>query len=748
MVHGRNLVLSLSVILAMACWSAPIKAERLPKISMERVVNALPNSSFECGGAGWGYVKEKSSDGEPFELLGQCDRSQSFSGKSSWKLTLSADHPLMNYAASFFAVVSRIPSLQIGNEGWISVAPGKPYVLSAYVRSDRPELSAHCTIVEVDGRQESRSFKVGEGWQRIEVAHRPKGEQVYCVIGFTPSASDHPDGTLWIDAVQFERGEAATPYQPRSDVEARVETGVAGNIFTDPAQGIRFQLKAYNASSDPQALSGQLSVSDFSGHTVWEKKIDIKLPPQQAVAEPYAVLPGRQGFFRVNWKPDDGVAQSVRCAVIESYKEDDSLFGFNCAFSREYLLRLSHVAGMRWWRDWAAQWDVVQEKKNAPFDFHAPDLDVDYILGAGGRPLVLLPTPTAVWDADDTPERRRPTLTWWTETRGKSGKLNEYQLRRAMMSLKPKDVKDFADYVRATVKHYQGRVTDYEILNEAVCIRVYALPFSSGYKVSDYIDLLKPAYQAAKEADPNCRIVGGLDCNPTSKYEAQFVKEGGLQWCDIHDYHAYLSLERAEAVEPDYKAQWEQMKKLGQAKPIWVTEFGIYGEDDPTAVTSGMLANDPAMSRAVRPDELTASVDIVQYCTMMFANGVRKVFFQAGVNDAGLHGRSEGNIFFEYGGAPRKMYPAVAVLARLLGPDFEFARKWDKPEGVHAYEFRSHGRTVVILWTRKANAPKLEVPSGFQAFDLMGNPLDNGAVIPGEVPLYLVGRLSADQLRH
>ena len=76
---------------------------------------------------------------------------------------------------------------------------------------------------------------------------------------------------------------------------------------------------------------------------------------------------------------------------------------------------------------------------------------------------------------------------------------------------------------------------------------------------------------------------------------------------------------------------------------------------------------------------------------MMCANGVRKVFFHAGMRwrVARRHG---GYIFFEYGGAPRKMYPAVAVLARLLGPDFEFVRKWDKPEKVHAYEFRSRGR--------------------------------------------------------
>ena len=41
------------------------------------------------------------------------------------------------------------------HEGWIHVQPGQPYVLSAYVKSDRPGLPAHCTIVEADGQRGS-----------------------------------------------------------------------------------------------------------------------------------------------------------------------------------------------------------------------------------------------------------------------------------------------------------------------------------------------------------------------------------------------------------------------------------------------------------------------------------------------------------------------------------------------------------------------------------------------------------------
>ena len=103
----------------------------------------------------------------------------------------------------------------------------------------------------------------------------------------------------------------------------------------------------------------------------------------------------------------------------------------------------------------------------------------------------------------------------------------------------------------------------------------------------------------------------------------------------------------------------------------------------------------------MRPDELTASADMVRWNAVLFANGVRTVFYHSADNPA-LRNVSTYNIFFQYGGAPRKMYPAVAVMSRMLGPDFEFVQKWDKPENTHAYEFRSRGRTVVVVWTRKS----------------------------------------------
>ena len=105
---------------------------------------------------------------------------------------------------------------------------------------------------------------------------------MYCTVGFSASDNSKPEGTLWINAVQFERGETASPYRPRAEVEApwrRTPRAIFSPI----------RPRASASSSRPttprrsrRPLSGRLSVTDFWGHTVWEEKTELKLQPQQA----------------------------------------------------------------------------------------------------------------------------------------------------------------------------------------------------------------------------------------------------------------------------------------------------------------------------------------------------------------------------------------------------------------------------------------------------------------------------------
>lgn len=714
--------------------TAPPKRQWLPVISTDGTTNALANSSFE-GGEGWGCSAGEYLDwtADVFRRVGQWDQSQAFHGKRSWKVTLSADKPLKIYGGHSM-LAPDVRTLDLEPAGWLRVEPGQSYVFSAYVKSDRPGMRLRIGMKgSKDGHEVTA--EIGPRWQRVEASFAPQSEVVRCLLHFGLREGEQGETTLWIDAAQLERGTSASPYHPRAALEAGIETDAAGNLFTDPGKGLCFRLRAFNDAGQSAPLRGRLRVTDFWDRTVWEEKPDLELGPSQGAERSYAVLAGRRGFFRVHWEPEGGVAQTLRCALVEPCDEEDAIFGFNHVFCEDFLLPLAHQAGMRWWRDWSNQWDAVQPERNAPFDFRSQDVEVDRVLGQKGRMLMLLPYPSARWSAAVPPQvaKRLDDL-------HAKGSLPPEDERRAIVACKPQRLEEFAQYVRATVEHFQGRVTHYEILNESLFTH-YALPSSTddgyGYKMSDYLDVLRTAYQAAKAADPKCTVIGGVACGPGSNWGKEFISQGGLGFCDVTNYHWYPTGEHAEAMEFAFKLPLKQMQAAGDTRPVWVTEFGLYAEDEPTSIPS--RAGDDTMNKAMRPDERTASVDLVQLATVMFAHGVRKVFFHAGTCQ-GFHDSSTGNIFFEYGGAPRKMYPAAAAMARVLAPDFQFVRKWDKPDGLLAYEFRSRGRTVVILWTRKPGGVKLDLPQGFQAMDLMGNRLEDKEVVAGESPLYLVGK--------
>ena len=68
------------------------KPQWYPQIGTEGVTNAIPNSSFECGTAGWGSLTFGLGgwEGNLFRLEGECDANHSRHGRQSLKITLDA----------------------------------------------------------------------------------------------------------------------------------------------------------------------------------------------------------------------------------------------------------------------------------------------------------------------------------------------------------------------------------------------------------------------------------------------------------------------------------------------------------------------------------------------------------------------------------------------------------------------------------------------------------------------------------
>lgn len=130
---------------------------------------------------------------------------------------------------------------------------------------------------------------------------------------------------------------------------------------------------------------------------------------------------------------------------------------------------------------------------------------------------------------------------------------------------------EWRKFVRAVVGRYHNRIKYWEIWNEE----------DGGFwkpapKASEYVPLLKIAYEEIKKIDPDCRVmVGGLSSWPSS-YLKNMYENGAHGYFDAIAIHQY-------GWGPDnnkkLKFKMEQFKKLMASnndsnKEIWITESG------------------------------------------------------------------------------------------------------------------------------------------------------------------------------
>lgn len=715
-----------------------------PQIDSDGVKNLVPNSSFECGTAGWGSLTYGVGDmwGNLFRLEGDLDGSVARHGSHSLRITLKPD-ALPVYSFDYYKAIRQpIRRVLAANRGWFRVKPGESLTLSAFLRADAEGVVAQLAANEAPERLLRKAVTVGTDWGRYEFTFTPSQPFLFIAVGLDLEASKRDAASLWIDGIQLERGSHATNYAPRRPVESFLMTEGPG-IFTDARAGETLTLRAYNDTAREQTVRGRLTVTDFRDETVAKTTPSLTLAPHAGKSTTLeSTVRGRRGAFRACWAPDpiDGLSEplaesrkgiaalsAVRFAVIDPLKPavTDAPFGFNHAYPWDFLIPLARQAGIIWWRDWSAKWQDV-EPKRGQMDFAIADAQIERVLRLGGEVEVLLPFPSTSWSTSAPADV--------TKKAGSDAELRS----RLPLAYAPKDLHDFGKYAAETVWHYRKSrprgVTHFQILNEPVYTD-YALPRQFGYTLDDYLRLLKVAHAAMKEADPKAQIVGGISAGLHSSYTREFIERDGLKAVDVVDLHIYDPPRPAERYEGPFRAFENLMREHGGPRPVWITEWGCYADDDPPRLPNDF--GDETMNRCRWPSEQAATEYLVKFTAVASAHGVRKIFFHAGTCGR-INGPDAGGVLFTYGGAPRKMYAGVAALTNLLGVPDACERIVDR-DGLHAYVFRSAGRSVAVAWCRQDRTHRIEVGTNSRAYDLMGNAVAGPAFDLGETPVYLVG---------
>src|SRR5262249_6943780 len=137
-----------------------------PQIGSEDVKNLVPNSSFECGTAGWGSLTYGIAGmwGNLFRLEGDLDGSTAHHGGHSLRITLKPD-TLPVYSFDYYKAVRQpIRRVLAANRGWFRVQPGESLTLSAFLRADAEGVVAQLAANEAPARLLQKAVTVGTNW--------------------------------------------------------------------------------------------------------------------------------------------------------------------------------------------------------------------------------------------------------------------------------------------------------------------------------------------------------------------------------------------------------------------------------------------------------------------------------------------------------------------------------------------------------------------------------------------------------
>lgn len=470
-----------------------------------------------------------------------------------------------------------------------------------------------------------------------------------------------------------------TPSQPPSFNITIKSSDEVGLFFVEDLQSgkqeILFNVTIKNNQPVERKITYSWSLSDYYGKKLKEGKVKNRVLEAGGVEA--FTLHFRWGaeIKRLGWYPlvvfleagkENAKAESA-IAIIprpQPGKRENSLFGVAANPNEERAFYALQKIGARWLRSDAGTSWLSNEPEKGKFDWSRFDRLVEW---CEKYQLWLLPI------LDYAPD--------WAKPKGPDGK--PYQYLDA-----PEKVEDYADYVRAVLQRYRGKLKYYEIWNEP-----YVMGWTWRNTAEHYRSLLRSAYTVAKEVDPEAVIIasGG---SASHLNDVLFVKGAeSSSFVDETSTHTY----GAGTPEDDFFGKAERSvllsKKFGKTK-VWDTEQGW------------QLWDSPQMARWVPRTYVLSAIA-----------GLRQLdWFTLASEDMGL---------FKPDYTPRASAATYAVCASFLEDCILVEDLFPYSRYLWGAVFKHpSGKKVAVLWTTVGRGRLiLKEADKIQAYDMFGNPI-------------------------
>lgn len=163
----------------------------------------------------------------------------------------------------------------------------------------------------------------------------------------------------------------------------------------------------------------------------------------------------------------------------------------------------------------------------------------------------------------------------------------------------PKDNKIFVKYAAEVIKRYKTKVKHWEVWNE---------PDSATYwqqqdGLKSYCILLKDVYLAAKNIDPDCKILNGGIANGLTSINHLYDNGAGgyFDILNIHIFQSPINRGAIKAVTSYPKLAYKIMKRNGDGnKKIWITEIGCPGVKRGLRTNNWWMGRNPSESQQAK----------------------------------------------------------------------------------------------------------------------------------------------------
>ncbi len=679
--------------------------------------NCLPNASFELGPSGWmtyGY----------WRLWGRVVNERSVHGHRCLRIDADPERVPKAMFDYYEPSVRPLERLAAATKYWIELQPGRQYTFSAYARSNADsEVVIGVRFLRAEIPKVVKLPGDGE-WHRFTLSFNARGGLAYVYCGPVLRPDARTRAIVWLDAFQLERGAEATAFEPRRQIEIAAEVEPwrqAGNRLP----GLNMRVIAFNAGHQTAHPLVRWRATDFFGREIARGEVSPDVPAGRLATRDVVLTRDEVAFARVEVTAGAEALPVLRTAACaEPFGPGRTRFGINHAYGWDKWLDLARRIGVTWVRDWTLKWDWL-EPERGKLNVAKGEPWIERIVRARMAPLCMFPFPSTRWAAENPQQRPK----------------QERKLYRPIeTAFRPTDLPAFKNYIRQCVHHYKDRVRHWEIFNESV-FTSYSLPDDYGYTADDYVPLLRAAHQAIRAADERAFIIGGYSAPPSTGrrlYERMFAL-GGLAWCDAVSIHHYPGGE-PEGLEDDLGAMVRMMKQAGAVRPMWLTEFAYYADDDPSQ------GRTPLRWPPLIESELAQALWTQRYCALALAGGVTHIFFH--IWSTRPHFDSGAALFFEDDGEPRKVAATLLALVRMLGPDPQpVAQAGSVEDGRYVVVFRrADGQAVAMAWDAWAEtSPAGPAPQG-NWFDAVGRKLHGPPRKLDAAPVFVVGKMRPARL--